>query len=279
MRDVVRFWLMACFNTWSVQKTYELLRADPDWAGQVPSPATVSRWINTPQFELYLRRFFQQLCRMAAIRRVGDLRILEIDSTAIEAEDDPQARWGKTNEGPFLGYKLHLLVNSRGVPVGAVIWQGDRSDHRSVRPLMNQAKQVLTVEQLQNRVKFVVADAGYDAEAHHYVTSDAIGATFLAQENRRNRKSERRGQGRREDSFLLLATKRGRRLMAKRSEIERVFSQLTDPGGLNCEQFPRSVRGKVRVRWFLMAKVIQYTCGIVDNMFSGRSTRTMTYAA
>jgi len=279
MRDVFRFWLFACFSGWSVDKAYCILRSDLYWQDAVPSPATVSRRTQGQEFDRYLSRFFRTLSRMALAHRVGDLRVLIIDSTAIEAPRDPDARWGHTRDGPFLGYKLHFLVNSRGVPLAAWVSQGNRSDHNGVQPLIKEAKQVLATEALRGRVKFVLADSGYDGEEHYYLTSEAIGARFLAQDNPRNRQSKEPTVGVRREAFRLLKTKPGKKLMAKRSEIERVFSQTNDPGGLNCEQLPRQVRGKKKVRRYLLAKAIQYTCGIVDNILSGRKARTMTYAA
>ena len=154
--------------------------------------------------------------------------------------------------------------------------------------MIKEAKQVLATEALRGRVKFVFADAGYDGQEHYYLTSEAIGARNLAPDNPRNRQSKEPLAGVRREAFCLLKTKPGKKLMAKRSEIERVFSQTNDPGGLNCEQLPRQVRGKKKVRRYLLAKAIQYTCGIVDNILSGRKAplglssgrrRTMTYAA
>ena len=279
MRDVFRFWLFACFSGWSIDKAYQVLRDDPYWQEAVPSPATVSRRLQTQEFDNYMNRFFRKLCRLALSRRVGDLRVLIIDSTAIEAPRDGQARWGYTAEGPFLGYKLHFLVNSRGVPLAAWVSQGQRSDHEGLAPLIKEAKQVLATEALRSRVKFVLADAGYDAEEHHYLISEMIGARFLAADNPRNRRMKEPTAAVRREAFRLLKTKKGKELMDKRSEIERVYSQMTDPGSINCEQLPRQIRGKKKVRRYLMAKAIQYTCGIMDNILSGRKARTMTYAA
>jgi len=279
MRDIFRFWLFACFSGWSVEKAYRILRPEPYWQNAVPSPATVSRRMQAQEFDNYMNRFFRRLCRMALSHRVGDLRVLIIDSTAIEASRDPHARWGYTGEGPFLGYKLHFLVNSRGVPLAAWVSQGHHSDHDGVSPLIKQAKQVLATEALCGRVKFVLADAGYDAEAHYYLTSEMIGARFLAADNPRNRQIKEPIAGVRREAFQLLKTKPGKKLMSKRTEIERVYSQMTDPGSINCEQLPRQIRGKKKVRRYLMAKAIQYTCGIMDNILSERKARTMTYAA
>ena len=216
---------------------------------------------------------------MALSRRVGDLRVLIIDSTAIEAPRDHQARWGYTTEGPLLGYKLHFLVNSRGVPLAAWASQGNRSDHDGVGPLIKETKQVLATETLCGRVKFVLGDAGYDAEEHHYFISEMIGARLLAADNPRNRRIKEPAAAVRREAFGPLKTKRGKELMNKRSEIERVYSQMTDPGSINCEQLPRQIRGKRKVRRYLVAKAIQYTCGIMDNILYGRKARTMTYAA
>jgi transposase len=279
MRDVFRFWLFACFSGWSVEKAYHILRGESYWQEAVPSPATVSRRLQTQEFDNYMNRFFRKLCRMALSRRLGDLRVLIIDSTAIQAPRDRQARWGYTAEGPFLGYKLHFLVNSRGVPLAAWVSQGHRSDHEGLAVLIKEAKQVLATETLRGRVKFVLADAGYDAEEHHYLISEMIGARFLAADNPRNRRIEEPTAAVRRAAFRLLKTQRGKKLMGKRSEIERVYSQMTDPGSINCEQLPRQIRGKKKVRRYLMAKAIQYTCGIMDNILSGRKARTMTYAA
>ena len=279
MRDVFRFWLFACFSGWSVEKAYHILREQSCWQEAVPSPATVSRRLQTQEFDNYMNRFFRKLCRMSLSRRVGDLRVLIIDSTAIQAPRDCHARWGYTGEGPFLGYKLHFLVNSRGVPLAAWVSQGHHSDHDGVDPLIKEAKQVLATEALRGRVKFVLADAGYDAEEHHYLISEMIGARFLAADNPRNRRIAEPTAAVRREAFRLLKTQRGKELMGKRSEIERVYSQMTDPGSINCEQLPRQIRGKKKVRRYLMAKAIQYTCGIMDNILSGRKARTMTYAA
>lgn len=279
MRHVFRFWLFACFHGWSVEKAYRRLRDDPDWEHAVPSPATVSRRMATPAFDRYMQRFFRTLCRVAVSFRVSDLWVLAIDSTVIEASRDPHARWGHTGDGPFLGYKLHLLVNRKGVPLAAWVSQGHRSDHEGVARLLDGARQVLATDTLRDRVRLVVADAGYDAEAHYATAFETIGASFLAPENRRNRKTDEPSEGVRSDAFRLLKTKRGKRIMARRSEIERVNSQLKDSSSINMERLPRHVRGKVKVRRYILAKVIQYTLGIIDNRFVGRKTRTMAYAA
>jgi len=279
MRDVFRFWLFACFSGWSIDKAYQVLGDDPYWQDAVPSPATVSRRLQTQEFDNYMNRFFRKLCRMALSHRVGDLRVLIIDSTAIQASRDRHGRWGYTAEGPFLGYKLHFLVNSRGVPLTAWVSQGNRSDHEGVGPLIKEAKKVLATETLRGRVKFVLGDAGYDAEEHHYFISEMIGARLLAADNPRNRRIKEPTAAVRREAFRLLKTQKGKELMDKRSEIERVYSQMTDPGSINCEQLPRQIRGKRKVRRYLMAKAIQYTCGIMDNILSGRKARTMIYAA
>jgi hypothetical protein len=48
------------------------------------------------------------------------------DSTPLVDLYDLEAKWGYTHEGPFRGFKLHIIVNQLGLPLKAKVTPGNR---------------------------------------------------------------------------------------------------------------------------------------------------------
>ena len=125
---------------------------------RIPHRTTVGRWWR--RYEGLLRGVFEQLAGL--LQHPLPCRLLVVDSTPLEDRRDPEARWGYTSRGPFLGFKLHTAVNQDGLPVRAVVTPGNRHDAPFLPTLIHGFH--------PNRV---VADAGYDSTANRVAVQEA----------------------------------------------------------------------------------------------------------
>jgi len=113
-----------------------------------PSRASIDRW--KQQYIVELRE---------VITLLGDEYLAQVDahwtildSTPMEDYKDPDARWGHTSRGEFKGFKLHMSVDERSVPLRAEFTTGNYHD-------CTQATKLLAPTPL------VGGDSGYDVQA------------------------------------------------------------------------------------------------------------------
>ena len=98
----------------------------------LPDKRTIDRWKHKHDYEL------QQ-----AVTLVGDryLQLSEsewtvMDSTPLVDEDDPEATTGYNSQGPFVGFKLHMSCDEKGVPLRACVTQAHVHDSQKAKELM-----------------------------------------------------------------------------------------------------------------------------------------------
>lgn len=116
---------------------------------RIPHRTTISRWWR--HYKEPLREVFEKLAGL--LQHPLPCRLLVVDSTPLEDQRDPEARWGYTSRGPFLGFKLHVAVNQEGLPLRAMVTPGNRHDSPFLPTLIHGF-----------RPERVVADAGYDSK-------------------------------------------------------------------------------------------------------------------
>jgi hypothetical protein len=138
---------------------------------RIPHRTTIGRWWR--RYETLLKEVFEQL--VGLLQHPLPCRLLVVDSTPLEDRRDPEARWGYTARGPFLGFKLHAAVNQAGVPLRAVVTPGNRHD----APLLPTLIHGFHPER-------VVADAGYDSTANRVAVA-RVGADPVIPVNPRRR--------------------------------------------------------------------------------------------
>jgi len=138
---------------------------------RVPHRTTVGRWWT--RYSELLKAVFEELAGL--LQHPLPCRLLVVDSTPLEDRRDPEARWGYTSRGPFLGFKLHVAVNQDGLPVRALVTPGNYHDSPFLPTLIQGF-----------RPERVVADAGYDSKANRKAVKRA-GAEPVIPENPRRR--------------------------------------------------------------------------------------------
>lgn len=125
---------------------------------QIPHRTTIGRWWR--RYESLLRAVFEQLAGL--IQHPLPCKLLVVDSTPLEDQRDPEARWGYTSRGPFLGFTRHVAVNQEGLPLRALVTPGNRHDAPFLPPLIQGV-----------RPERVVADAGYDSKENRVAVKRA----------------------------------------------------------------------------------------------------------
>ena len=104
-------------------------------------------------------------------------RLLVVDSTPLEDGRNPEARWGYTSRGSFLGFKLHAAVNQEGLPLKVLVTPGNRHDSPFLPHLLHGL-----------RPSMVVADAGYDSKENREAVRKAGAKAIIARNPRRKGK-------------------------------------------------------------------------------------------
>lgn len=137
---------------------------------QIPHRTTVGRWWT--RYSELLKEVFEKLARL--LQHPLPCNLLVVDSTPLEDRRDPEARWGYTSRGPFLGFKLHAAVNQEGLPLRALVTPGNRHDSPFLPRLI-----------LGLRPRIVVADAGYDSKENREAVKKAGAVAVIARNPRR----------------------------------------------------------------------------------------------
>jgi len=140
---------------------------------RIPHRTTVGRWWR--RYSRLLRGVFEKLAGL--LRHAMPCRLLVVDSTPLEDGRDPEAEWGYTSRGSFLGFKLHVAVNQEGLPLKVLVTPGNRHDSPFLPALIEGV-----------RPEFVVADAGYDSKENREAVKRAGAEPVIAVNPRRKGK-------------------------------------------------------------------------------------------
>ena len=239
---------------------------------ELPHWTTVARRCRSLPFLRYLQRVLRRLSKEAILRCPGDLRLIVIDLTDLPTDPrwDSAGRWGHVKkEEAFFGWKLHLVVNRRGIILGAYLTTADKGETSCVTTLLLRLWWLLPKRWREGLIKEVVADAGYDAEKVYRLIHHLLGAEAAIGFNPRgSRGGEPLGEERRR-GWRYLQSKEGRRAQKERRVIERTNRTLKEDLELE-ERLGTSKpwdRVKVGVRVWL--ELIRYDVGRLLGLRSG----------
>jgi hypothetical protein len=271
---LVRLWLLAVLDGWSVRQLF-LKLADPDVQAylsrfvslprQLPDRTTFGRRAVQSDFLEALEVLFAYLARRLVLRHPGDLKVIVLDFTdlPVRRKYDPDAAYGYTSKGCFYGYKLHLVVNSRG---GLLSYRLSTANHHSL-PM---AEEMLPdLKPFSRLIQFLLGDSGYDGKVLHQLVDQELDARLLAPANPRWQKtppetfdlSQVRGR-----DLAFLYTPRGRKLFRRRTVIEQVNGQLKDV--FHVGEIPYYIHGEKAVERLVVARLILYNLALWHNVHS-----------
>ena len=244
-------------------------------ARDVPTKSCLCKRAKHPQTEAFLRRVFWYLRKRLVLRPISDLKVLVMDLTDIPVEPryDPYAKWGHVRqEEVFYGYKLHLLLNHKGVILQAFVTTANKTEtFRSLSMLAGIAK-MFNMAISQGCLGYVVADSGYDAEANYKMVQDCLLGLMVCKENPRNKKADKPPGGKcRSVALRFSSTKKGKSLYGKRCVVEQVIGQLKELFGF--KHIPYWVKGLKAVRLWLMWRILVYTTAQYVNLLNHRPLR------
>jgi len=205
----------------------------------VPDRTTVGRWWR--RYLSLLEETFGKISGM--LQLVTPNTFIIADSTPLVDLYDMEARWGYTSRGKFRGFKLHAIVNQLGLPLKAIITQGNRYDSPFLPKL---------IEDLE--ADYVLADAGYDSKRNIKAVK-AIGAQPVIASNPRRGKRKR--------------IKHGDLLRTNRYVVEQFNGHIKDNVLKECWLWPR---GLVKKAAMVTAGLISYDAEAIKALLLGETS-------
>jgi len=137
----------------------------------IPDRTTIGRWRR--RLDSVVREAFEKLAGI--IKMLVPTELLVADSTPLEDERDPDARWGFYSRGPFKGFKVHVSVDQLGLPQKALVTPANRHDSPFLPELISGQKP-----------KHVIGDAGYDSKCNRKACRDIGAKPCIATNPRRS---------------------------------------------------------------------------------------------
>ena len=205
----------------------------------VPDRTTVGRWWR--RYFSLLEETFGKISGM--LQLVTPNTFIIADSTPLVDLYDMEARWGYTSRGKFRGFKLHAIVNQLGLPLKAIITQGNRYDSPFLPKL---------IEDLE--ADYVLADAGYDSKRNIKAVK-AIGVQPVIASNPRRGKRKR--------------IKHGDLLRTNRYVVEQFNGHIKDNVLKECWLWPR---GLVKKAAMVTAGLISYDAEAIKALLLGETS-------
>lgn len=147
-------------------KTYRVLlglrrSALPHWT-------TIARRRRSLPFLRFLRRVLRALAKEAILHRPGDLRLVVIDLTpAYRSPLGFRRPMGPRHRGGFYGWKLHLVVNRRGLILGAYLTTAEKRETSCVTTLLVGVWRLLPTRWRKEWIRVVAGDGAYDTNEVH----------------------------------------------------------------------------------------------------------------
>lgn len=239
---------------------------------ELPHWTTIARRSRSLPFLLYLQRVLRRLSKEAILRRPGDLRLIVIDLTDLPTDPrrDSGGRWGHViTEEAFFGWKLHLVVNRRGIILGAYLTTAEKGETACVTTLLLRLWWLLPKRWRRGLIKEIVADAGYDAEKVYKLIHNLLGALAAIDFNpRRGGEGEPQGRERRR-GWRYLQSREGQRALKKRQVIERTNRTLKEDLGLEERLRASEPWNGVKVGVRVWLELIRYDVGRLIQLRSG----------
>jgi len=221
---------------------------------QIPAYNTLTWRAHHPRVKAWQQRIYCRL--LGPLLNCRNLGLLAVDMSDLPSDlKDTLANCGVCSKGYFHGYKLHLIVTRDGVPLAVVATRANLTEPGVNKRLMRRLRRNLTEEQLE-RLRYVVADAGYDTTGV-YESFEGLKAALIAAINSRNdarlkentlsrqtRRELKERETARDRGILRYHSARGQELYDERVVVEQVIEQLKNV------LWPRA-RGGSLVPWWL----------------------------
>jgi len=186
-------------------------------------------------------------------------------SSLITSKLDKESRLGKsTRLGWYSGYKLHLICNSKGIPLSFEITTANIHDSKC-------DTLISTLSQIKPGAD-IFADKGYDSSRLLKHSKD-LGVNLICPLNKRKAKKlelDKIKDSSRRSNYIYLTSREGRHRYGKRWEIERLFGNLKENysidnhrvRGLNRKFFNVSFKLLLFTieKAIAVLKIIQYFC-------------------
>jgi len=209
---------------------------------RLPHPSTVSRRVRRLDF-LATFSFAHQRIRTV----LGPAStVAMIDGKPLRVSDysrDPEARNGRAYRGFGKGYKLHAVIDLRGVVLAFEVQPLNVNERRPAARLLNQ---------LPKEVRRVLGDGNYDSSPLHRQLTGS-GTHFYSPPI--NGVAGPRAHRRRKLLARLYRRDWGVRLMNERESIERAFARMSNQA-CGLKELPNWVRRHRRVHRWISAKVL-----------------------
>jgi len=281
---IVKHLFVSTLKGWSLGQTVDKLKKR-EYAnlrkligislGEIPTKSCLCKRANHPQTEAFLRRVLWYLRKRLILRPMSDLKMLIMDLTGIPTNPryDPYAKWGHVKkQEAFYGYKLHILLNHKGVILQAFVTTANKTETFRSLSMLAGIGRMFQLAISQGCLEYVLADSGYDAEANYKMVSDGLLGLMLCKENPRNKKTDKPPGGEYRSIALRFSnTKKGKRLYGRRHVVEQVIGQLKELFEL--EHIPYWVRGLKSVRLWLMWRIVVFTTAQYLNLLRHRPLR------
>ncbi len=210
----------------------------------LPDPSTLSRRKRRDDVVGLVREMLEK----SAILLGPPTRDAVIDSRPMVvggASKDPTARPGRAVGGFGRGYRAHMLVDAAGVVRGLLVRPMSVNDRIVARPLLAHAP---------GPIQRVFGDSNFDSVTLHRIAGERGLRLYTGV---RGGRVGRRADPRRLRLLKVLGTEAGRRAMAGRDRIERVFGRMSSIA-CGLKPLPAWVRGMERVTLWINAKVLLY---------------------
>lgn len=223
-----------------------------NWLGyrrpaELPSQPTMSRRLRSPSVQTLLRTMEAYL-RQTPVRD----EVIAVDGrplTISRFSKDPDADWGYSMGGLGFGYKFHAIWGGGPVPLA---WQLHNLRASEATVATRQLVPALSPTKTKH---MLVGDASYDTNKLYAAAAERGYQLLAPPKHQRRHLGHRSHHPDRVKAFRLLPSRRGQRLMAHRTAIERSFGNWSvRPEGLS--ELPKHVRRLHRVRLFVHGKII-----------------------
>lgn len=211
---------------------------------RLPDPSTISRRSRTPEL-----RQAREATALALAERLGPpTSTVAIDGQPLRVSDysrDPDAKNGKAYRRFGRGYKLHAVVDGRGVVL-----------RHEVRPLNEQERAVAKrlLPTLAGKVRRVFADGNYDSGPIHDCLK-GTGTKFYCPLIKNYVRPD--GHPRRKVVHRIMNHPLGARIRVAREHIERQFARMTNLG-FCLKGLPNWARTLRRVERWVSHKILLY---------------------
>jgi len=215
-----------------------------------PSRSQFCRRLNTPAVRAMLDELEQAILDLQTAALIGCWLLDAKPFVVSPYSKDKQAKRGWAYNGYARGYKLFAMSDPAG---NVVSWRVDS---------MNVAEPAVARERVQaiDRPGYLIGDSIYDSNRLHETTA-ALNVQMIAPRKQPGGNIGRRARyPHRLHAIELLETPHhsfGPSMYAKRTEIERMFSQMAS-SRVGLDHLPGFIRTLPRVRRWIQAKIVLY---------------------